>query len=61
MPHTGSVPMLESGQRRVKLRQRPSLEISRVVGVNKPTIVYRGIFRGFSLPIYASDNEELFF
>lgn len=45
----------------VKLRQRPNLEISRTLGTGKPTIVYRGVFRGFALPIYAGDNEELFF
>ena len=61
MSHSGAVPMIESGQRRVKLRQRPNLELSRILGVSKPTIVYRGIFSGFSLPIYSSDNEELFF
>lgn len=60
MVHSGSIPQLVYGPIRVKLRQRPHIELSRILGVSKPTIVYRGIFRGFSLPIYASDSEEIF-
>lgn len=40
---------------------RPTLDYGRILGVAKPTVVYRGIVRGFSLPIYNNDNEELFF
>jgi len=57
----GTQVKVTSGSQKVGLRQRPTLEISRVLGSGKPSIVYRGIFRGFSLPIYASDNQELFF
>lgn len=45
----------------VYFKDRPRLELSRVTGVSKPTIVYQGMVRGFSLPVYNSDNEELFF
>lgn len=40
---------------------RPDLDFDTIRG-NKgiPTLVTRGIFRGFSLPVYADDNEELF-
>lgn len=30
------------------------------VSTSKPTLVRRGVNRGFSFPIYAADNEELF-
>jgi len=40
---------------------RPTLDYGRVLGVAKPTLIYRGIVRGFSLPIYNNDNEVLFF
>lgn len=33
---------------------------SAVLAAGKPTEVFRGVFSGFSLPIYNSDNEELF-
>jgi hypothetical protein len=33
---------------------------SEITGQGKPTLVSRGLYYGFSLPIYASDNEELF-
>lgn len=42
------------------LELRPDLDHTRVTGTGKPTEVFRGIFSGFSLPIYAADNEELF-
>ena len=31
-----------------------------IIGQGKPTLVNRGIHQGFSLPVYNSDNEELF-
>lgn len=31
-----------------------------VTALGKPTLVNQGVFYGFSLPIYSSDNEELF-
>lgn len=36
------------------------LDYTRIIGLGKPTQVYRGIFKGYSLPIYAADDEELF-
>lgn len=56
---TGQITLSGSGKTVVRLR--PVLDQGRIVGVNKPTIVYRGITRGYSLPVYNSDNEELFF
>ena len=41
-------------------RQMPFVfNYSKITGQGKPTLVERGIFQGFSLPIYASDDEEL--
>lgn len=40
---------------------RPSLDYTRIVGNAKPTKVIRGVAQGFSFPIYASDDEELYF
>ena len=31
-----------------------------IIGLGKPTQVSRGVYNGWSLPIYDSDNEELF-
>lgn len=36
------------------------MDYSTIRAQGKPTDVHRGIFNGFSLPIYASDNEEIF-
>jgi len=33
---------------------------SRITGKGKPTLVNQGVFFGWSLPIYSSDDEELF-
>ena len=43
------------------LRERPALVAGRVGGVNKPTPVTLGAFAGYSLPIFASDDEARFF
>jgi len=43
------------------LTLRPQLYSGRVGGVAKPTFVTLGAYAGYSFPIYASDNEELFF
>jgi len=37
-----------------------TFDYSVVTGQGKPTLVAQGAFQGFSLPIYSSDNEELF-
>ena len=43
-----------------KITIRPKLNQASVAGAGKPTLVSRGIFQGYSLPTYASD-EELFY
>lgn len=44
----------------VYLELRPDLDYNVVQAHGKPTQVIRGIYHGYSLPIYAADNEELF-
>lgn len=39
---------------------RPVLIHSLIAGISKPTLAKIGAFQGYSLPIYSSDNEELF-
>lgn len=36
-------------------------DYSTVRALGKPTDVHRGVHNGFSLPVYAADNEELFY
>jgi len=43
------------------LNLRPEIDFSTQVAHAKPTQVTIGIFKGFSFPIYAADDEELFF
>ena len=45
------------------LTQRPAIYYGKYSGAGfpKPTIVERGAFLGFSMPIYSADDEELFF
>jgi len=50
-----------SGSGVTYFKERPRLELSRTLGTSKPSIVTLGMTRGFSLPVYNSDNEELFF
>lgn len=38
---------------------RPTLDLGRILGVTKPTPFYYGVFQGYSMPIWNSDNEEL--
>jgi len=46
----------------VFLELRPELDYTRISGqAFVPTQVIRGIYLGYSLPIYADDNEDLFF
>ena len=49
------------GDGEVWLELRLGLDWSTVQALGKPTHVTRGIFDGYSLPVYAADNEELFF
>lgn len=39
---------------------RPYLEIGKIAQVTKPTIVELGVSKGYSLPIYNADDEEVF-
>lgn len=43
------------------LRLRPQIEFARIQGTMKPTMVDRGVLQAFSLPVYNSDDEEIFF
>lgn len=49
------------GDSKVWIELRPDLDFETVRAFGKPTWVTRTVFGGFSLPIYAADNEELFF
>ena len=44
----------------VYIELRPDLDFVTVQAHGKPTWVARGIIGGFSLPVYAANNEELF-
>jgi hypothetical protein len=43
------------------VRVRPSIDFGRIGGQTKPTPVTLGAFSTLSLPIYNSDNEEIYF
>lgn len=45
----------------VYIEIRTHLDASRIWVWGVPTLVTRGVYRGFSLPVYADDYEELFF
>ena len=47
-------------ERKFYNRYRPVLDQATIAGTGKPVIVYRGILRGFTMPVYAA-NQELFF
>lgn len=57
---SGENPLTLSGDGLVYLELRPDLDFESVRANGKPTQVSRGIVHGFSLPIYAADDEELF-
>lgn len=40
---------------------RPTLDQASYWYYQKPTIVTRGVYQGFSMPVYNSDNEELYY
>ena len=48
------------GSGKVTFETRLDIDVTTQIAQAKPTIVYRGIVRGFSLPVYNTDNEELF-
>lgn len=54
-------PITTSGDGLVYIELRPDLDFETIRGnAGIPTLVTQGIFRGFSLPVYAANNEELF-
>ncbi len=50
-----------TGNGKSKIERRPVLDHATLIATGKPTRVTRGAFHGFSMPIYAADDEELFF
>ena len=50
-----------SGSQKQKLEIRAFLNWDNVRALGKPTTVERGVVRGFTLPVYNNDDEELFF
>lgn len=55
---SGAITMVSAGRTYIELR--PDLDYTTIIGLGKPTQVTRGVYKGYSLPIYAADNEELF-
>lgn len=56
---TGVVTLLGTAKRDLTLRA--DLDYTTITAQGKPTQVIIGVFHGYSMPIYAADNEELFF
>jgi len=44
-----------------QIELRPGLDVAPAISHTKPTWVQRGVFGGWSHPVYNDDNEELFF
>jgi len=63
-PHPGfeaQGPITVAAEGLVYIELRPDLDFETIRGnAGVPTLVTRGIFRGFSLPVFAADDEELF-
>lgn len=60
MGQANTAPRLEN-RLPIYFELRPDLDFETIRGnAGVPTLVTRGIFRGFSLPVYAAGNEELF-
>ncbi len=53
-------PITTSGDGLVYIEITADLDYETVRAQGKPTRVYQGVFAGWSLPVYAADNEELF-
>jgi len=54
-------PVTLEGNGLVYIELRPDLDYETIRGqTGVPTLVTQGLFRGFSLPVYDADNEELF-
>jgi len=58
MSPTGVVTLVGSAKRTLNIR--PDLDFTKVTALGKPTQIVYGAFLGYSLPLYAAD-EELFF
>lgn len=43
------------------MKLRAEMDFTAQIAATKPTQVASGVFKGFSFPVYAADNEELFF
>lgn len=56
---SGAITLKEGGL--VYIEITPDLDRTRIVGKGKPTHVVRGIYEGYSLPVFNTDDEELFF
>jgi hypothetical protein len=56
---SGGVLTLEGTAKR-HLTMRPAFTAGRIAGLAKPTAVALGAFSGYSMPVFASDDEELF-
>lgn len=54
---SGAITMVSAGL--VYIELRPDLDYATLIATGKPTYVKQGVFNGFSLPLYAA-NEELF-
>jgi len=55
-------PITLSGDGLVYIEFRPDLDFETIRGnVGIPTLVTRGVFRGFSLPLWVADNKEELF
>jgi len=49
-----------AGTAKVKIVDSFTFNFARITGQGAPTLVSRGVFFGFSLPVYNNDDEELF-
>jgi len=49
------------GTAKRKLTLRAEMDYTAQIAASKPTQVAIGVFKGYSFPVYAADNEELFF
>lgn len=55
---SGAITMVSDGL--VYIELRPAFDFATLIALGKPTLVTQGVFRGYSLPIYAANDEELF-
>lgn len=63
LPLTGGTltgPVVLSGSGEVTIKFRPFIDQTVIHNTAKPIVYYRGLKRGWALPIYADDNEELY-